>query len=257
MSKRNVPESLKKRIAGKQFYKCANEPDSNLYGLSGYECPLWKNKGKNHGSFDESGYDIDHINEFCISKDDNEDNLQALCKCCHSVKTKRFMANRIIPNKKMNHKKNCECDYCCLLSEDDDFMFILNIFVNILCLTNFNPETPQYHNMYLLDINTDQACIYTNNEWKKQNINIVLSELIDRTRDSLLESSNNANDIINKKKIYHLKKELNNLKLNNFNYCDKMCKYLKYVLFCKKDIVIATRKLSETQNKNNKKIVVV
>lgn len=40
--KRKVSEAMKKMIAGKQFYKCANKPKSKLLGLGNYECPLWK-----------------------------------------------------------------------------------------------------------------------------------------------------------------------------------------------------------------------
>src|ERR1044071_5373644 len=90
MSLRNISEAKKKNIAGRQFYKCANEPGAKLQGLIEYECPLWNKLGTNKGSFDESGYEIDHIKEYCISADNSIENLQALCKMCHSVKTKRF-----------------------------------------------------------------------------------------------------------------------------------------------------------------------
>ena len=92
---RNISESKKKRIAGKQFYKCANKPDVNILNLENYTCPLWAKQGNIEGSFDESGYEIDHNIEYSVSHDNSEENLQALCKSCHSVKTKRFM-----------HKKN-------------------------------------------------------------------------------------------------------------------------------------------------------
>ncbi len=80
MSKRTLTDSQKKTIAGKQHYKCAT--------ITNYECPLWN--ANRDGSFDESGYEIDHITEFSLTQDDNVDNLQALCLSCHRVKTKRF-----------------------------------------------------------------------------------------------------------------------------------------------------------------------
>lgn len=93
MSVHSLPEATKKRIAGKQHYKCANKPGSNLKGLEGYDCLCWGNKDvDNRGAFDESGYEIDHIIEFCISQDDSDTNLQALCISCHKVKSKRFMS---------------------------------------------------------------------------------------------------------------------------------------------------------------------
>jgi hypothetical protein len=60
---RKLSEAQKKKIAGRQKYKCANEPGKKLRYLEDYECPFWKQAGKDCGSFDESGYEIDHINE--------------------------------------------------------------------------------------------------------------------------------------------------------------------------------------------------
>lgn len=96
---RKVTEKTKKEVAGMQRYKCAN---NNGVAVPDYECPLWKNGGD--GSFDELGYDIDHIIEFCISHNDNIDNLQALCKYCHMIKTKRFMKE--LTKMKNDYKNN-------------------------------------------------------------------------------------------------------------------------------------------------------
>ena len=79
--KRRITESVKKTIAGKQNYKCAAS-------IPGYQCPLYRRNGD--GIFDESGYEIDHIEEFSINNNESDGNLQALCLMCHMVKTKRF-----------------------------------------------------------------------------------------------------------------------------------------------------------------------
>ena len=93
---RKVSESLKKYIAGTQSYQCANKPGIVIVGLESYNCPLWRETNSSvPGNFDESGYEIDHIIEHCISQDDTAENLQALCKSCHNVKTMRF-------NRKLN-----------------------------------------------------------------------------------------------------------------------------------------------------------
>lgn len=89
-SSRSIPESVKKLVAGRQNYKCANSTSSHLPGLNGYRCPLWEN---GDGSFDESGYQIDHIIEFCKTFNNKPANLQALCTSCHSVKTRVFMGS--------------------------------------------------------------------------------------------------------------------------------------------------------------------
>ena len=87
---------LKKRmVAGRQCYKCANNLNTKLKGLETYKCPLWqRNPDDNQGSFDQSGFELDHINELSMSGDNSPDNFQALCKSCHSVKTKRFMMKK-------------------------------------------------------------------------------------------------------------------------------------------------------------------
>ena len=98
MPRKNISDATKRYVAGKQLYKCANKKNITLIGLEGYKCPLWYSD--NNGSFDESGYDIDHIVEYSLTKDNSVHNLQALCKICHSVKTKKYMIG--INDKELN-----------------------------------------------------------------------------------------------------------------------------------------------------------
>ena len=74
---RNVTESQKKRVAGRQRYTCAAS-------VPEYTCPM---RGE---PFDESGYEIDHIIELRDGGTNEETNLQALCIMCHRVKTNRM-----------------------------------------------------------------------------------------------------------------------------------------------------------------------
>lgn len=99
---RTVSEGVKKIVAGKQNFKCANSPNSKV--VENYSCPLWENKTRK-GSFGEEGYHIDHIKEFCISKNNDIKNLQALCVSCHSVKTKRFVIPYMSNLAKMKNKQ--------------------------------------------------------------------------------------------------------------------------------------------------------
>lgn len=87
---RYISDAKKRSIAGKQYYKCANNPKNKLRRLENYKCPLWEKDNHNKGSFDCSGFEIDHIDEFITSRNNSEENLQALCKSCHSVKTRKF-----------------------------------------------------------------------------------------------------------------------------------------------------------------------
>ena len=121
-SKRTLTSAQKNIIAARQRYKCANEPGSNLKLLENYVCPQWRDVDKFKGCFDEGGFEIDHITEFCINQNDHPDNLQALCKTCHSVKTKKFMIYRNMKNgviKKDNAKNNVSDDDSDDITDDD------------------------------------------------------------------------------------------------------------------------------------------
>ena len=87
-----IPKIIKEMIAFSQNNKCANSPFNDSDMFNGYKCLLWKH---NKGKFDDAGYQIDHIVEYCISKNNQKSNLQALCPNCHSVKTKKFHFSKI------------------------------------------------------------------------------------------------------------------------------------------------------------------
>lgn len=86
--RKKISESTKILVAGRQYFKCANNNEAILDGIGEYKCPLWS--GVNQGSFDEAGFEIDHKIEHCLTKNDDLDNLQALCKSCHQVKSKMY-----------------------------------------------------------------------------------------------------------------------------------------------------------------------
>lgn len=89
--RKSLSVSQQKTVLGKQNHQCANKPGIVIKGLETYLCPLWS-KNSCPGNFDESGYDFDHIFELAFSNDNTIENFQALCKSCHSTKTKRFLS---------------------------------------------------------------------------------------------------------------------------------------------------------------------
>jgi hypothetical protein len=88
---RYISEKVKKSVLEFQNYKCANNPNFPALNLHNYKCLLWICYD---GSFDDSGYDFDHIDEHSITQDNSISNIQALCPNCHRVKTKKFMKNK-------------------------------------------------------------------------------------------------------------------------------------------------------------------
>ena len=88
---RNIRKSIRKQIVDEQNNKCANSLLNPSINLSDYKCLLWK---YSDGTFDEAGFTIDHIDEYCKTKNSHKSNLQALCPNCHAVKTRRFQINK-------------------------------------------------------------------------------------------------------------------------------------------------------------------
>ena len=83
-NRKSIPAKIKIELLSRK--QCANNPSNHAPGCASYYCPLWKS---NNGYFDESGREIDHIVEVKHGGTNELSNLQVLCPCCHSVKTKR------------------------------------------------------------------------------------------------------------------------------------------------------------------------
>ena len=102
-----IKASIKKEVMSR--FQCANSPLQPAPGCKGYKCPLWISY---YGYFDESGKQIDHIVEVTHGGTNELSNLQALCPCCHSVKTKRCA------HQNWKFTSN-EIDFGCAKMEDD------------------------------------------------------------------------------------------------------------------------------------------
>ena len=92
MSRRTISNDIKEELFVRQFGCCNNRPGNtdtsfSIPGKGKYMCPMWK---ANEGKFDESGYEADHILEHSLGGSDEISNLQLICPCCHSYKTKLF-----------------------------------------------------------------------------------------------------------------------------------------------------------------------
>ena len=77
----------KQKILQRQNYKCNNFPGSPFELKFNYCCLLHQNGGD--GTFEQKvGHEIDHIIPIQERGTNEIENGQALCVCCHRVKTK-------------------------------------------------------------------------------------------------------------------------------------------------------------------------
>jgi hypothetical protein len=86
-----------------------------MRGLENHKCALWKLDNENKGSFNGK-YKIDHIIEFCIFRDDNIKNLQALCI---SYYTNNFLNHLLIMQLANKNTKNNE--YCIIVDKFEKY----------------------------------------------------------------------------------------------------------------------------------------
>ena len=86
----HITKANKEMIAADQEFKCNNSPDGPVSdknattGCEEYPCPFHRLNG---GHFDKSLYEVDHIDQYRTNI--HRSNLQALCPCCHSFKTRK------------------------------------------------------------------------------------------------------------------------------------------------------------------------
>jgi 5-methylcytosine-specific restriction endonuclease McrA len=82
--RKHIPANIRNELICRTV--CANDPNNQAPGCKGYFCPMWLGYG---GTFDEAGFQIDHIVEVKHGGTNELSNLQLLCPSCHAVKTKR------------------------------------------------------------------------------------------------------------------------------------------------------------------------
>jgi hypothetical protein len=101
MNRGYLNDRQKEELFYRQFKCCANRPDSrdpSFYYINQsserikYMCPLFFKES----TFDESGYQADHIVELAAGGSNDISNFQLLCPCCHSFKTKLYTRQPLV-----------------------------------------------------------------------------------------------------------------------------------------------------------------
>lgn len=123
-----------------------------------------------------------------------------------------------------------------------------NLYESMISLVNFNPNKPQHHNVYYPDIKSSYGVVYENNKWVTKKIDEILNLLLDAKTEDFNEIINEMGDFLNEKTRDKIKDTIKNVDYTKPNYRKKLIAYLKPILYNNKDMIIKTRKMTETFN---------
>lgn len=96
---------------------------------------------------------------------------------------------------------------------------------------NFDPNKPEFHNIYVGDVKSGYGDIYEKKGWKTRNINEILNTVIDAKTEDINEILENYGDVLNDKTKEKLKDTVKTQDYKNIKSRKLMKRYLKAVLF--------------------------
>lgn len=74
--RKTIHWSVKMHVAGRGRFRCQGPRET---------CPCW---ALDDGVFGPAGFEIDHVMPVCRGGSDDPSNLQALCPCCHALRSR-------------------------------------------------------------------------------------------------------------------------------------------------------------------------
>lgn len=75
-------------------------------------------------------------------------------------------------------------------------------------ITHFNPDIPEYHNVYLPNKNGKKAIVYDGNQWNYKNVNEVIDKLYIKNKCFVTNNLDKFASSLNDNEMYALKKWL-------------------------------------------------
>ena len=121
-----------------------------------------------------------------------------------------------------------------------------NLFESMIHFINFNPNKPQHHNVYYPDMKSSYGVVYENKKWVMRKINEILDMLLDAKIEDLNEILNEMGDFLSKKTRQKIRETIEGIDYSKPGYRKKLITYLKPILYNNKDIIIKTRKMTES-----------
>lgn len=235
-------------------YPCSKKNNNNNRIIT-YEC---KHCYKN---FDRKDSLIRHL-KTCKYLNNNNNNNNYNIKCEKSFNNSKIIKSNI----NSNNTKNIINIY--LINYDDhynekmtikEFAEILegkdDILIEFIKKIHFNPDKPQYHNIYYPDKKSTGCSVYNNNRLNCKKINDVIYTLLDVKLDDLKIILNDMKNVLDKKFVDKMKKCYETLEDGTINERiknrKKIISFLKPLFYDNHEMVAATLRFLKLL-KNNK-----
>jgi len=209
---------------------------------------------------------IMHSCKGCKKKFNRKDSLDRHSKICKGIKTKinvRDSKNTNINNNNGDNNNNIALIKSpvtinlLVFSKDGINSLTLKDFNKMLksnkhpieeliTQVNFNPNKPEYHNIYYPDLKSAHGFVYEDNKWIAKKIDEILNTLLDAKTEDLNEILNDMGDFLNKKSRNKIKKAIEDTNYDSIppGSRKKLMKYIKTILYNNKDMIIKTKKLN-------------
>jgi hypothetical protein len=139
----------------------------------------------------------------------------------------------------------------------DDLLLILstkkgyNAVLELITRVHFNSRFPEFQNVYIPDIKNNTAMVF-GDEWELKRIDDVINNLYDTKSNFITDNKEIFYKHLNvREQAVYLKWETNNNDRNTEEfkeYIYDLYSKIKLLMYNKKDMVIATKKLQETNN---------
>ena len=164
----------------------------------------------------------------------------------------------IVPHGQEDLMKNKVDDLLLILATKKGYNAVLDLITRV----HFNPRFPEFQNVYIPDIKNNTIMVF-DEEWSLKNTEEVISNLYDTKTEYIMDNKDIFYKHLNvgEQAVYARWAESNNNRdtAEHKEYIRETHKKIKLLMYNKKDMVIATKKLQSNNNKklqsNNNKIL--
>jgi len=137
-----------------------------------------------------------------------------------------------------------------------------NIFEKLLESVNFDPNKPQYHNVYCSDLKSGVGHVYEKDGWNTKCISEVLNKILDSKTSDIIKTLELNGDALNDKAKNKLKSAIDQAREAIIGHDGKsyppgtrkqLMKFIKQIIYNKRNIALDTKQKIKNNSKKKSK----